>query len=266
MLFVKGFIIGLGKIMPGVSGALLAINFGIYEKLLDTLTNFFSNWKNNLKFLLVICSGGLLAIVFGSKLLLYLFDSYKFITMLFFIGLIAGGIYNFSKEITYSWKELVLLLLVIGIFLLLNFYSFTNNSLISKNNSLIFFLGGFIEVFASIVPGISATSLLMMMGIYNTILKMIANVYNFNFVINHLNLYFCYGLGIIVSFIINIYLINYLIKKYHNTSYTIVLGLSLASIIYLIFITFKLKFNLIELLIGIMLFLVGVLFANLLNK
>ena len=85
--------------MPGVSGALLAINFGIYEKLLDTLTNFFDDWKNNLKFLLFLGSGGLLAIIFGSKFLLYLFNNYRFITMMFFVGLIIGGSYKFAKGI-----------------------------------------------------------------------------------------------------------------------------------------------------------------------
>ena len=101
MLIIKGFIIGLGKIMPGVSGAMLAINFSIYEKLLDALTNFFNDWKNNLKFLILLGIGGILAIVFGSKFLLYLFDNYKFMTMMFFIGLIMGGSYNFSKKIQY---------------------------------------------------------------------------------------------------------------------------------------------------------------------
>ena len=239
MHFLQGFIIGLGKIMPGVSGALLAINFGIYERLLDSLTNFFSDWKSNLKFLLLIGSGGVLAIIFGSKLLLYLFNSYRFITMMFFI---------------------------IFIFLLLDICSFSNYILLSKNNTLIFFIGGFIEIFASIVPGISATSLLMMLGIYKIILEMIANVYNFSYVLNHINLYLSYGLGMIVSFIINIYLINYLIKKYRSISYIVILGLSIASIIYLVIVTFKLKFTLIELIIGIMLFSVGMLLANLLSN
>ena len=266
MHFLQGFIIGLGKIMPGVSGALLAINFGIYERLLDSLTNFFSDWKSNLKFLLLIGSSGVLAIIFGSKLLLYLFNSYRFITMMFFIGLIVGGSYNFAIKIKYSWKKLILLILVIFIFLLLDICSFSNYILLSKNNTLIFFIGGFIEIFASIVPGISATSLLMMLGIYKIILEMIANVYNFSYVLNHINLYLSYGLGMIVSFIINIYLINYLIKKYRSISYIVILGLSIASIIYLVIVTFKLKFTLIELIIGIMLFSVGMLLANLLSN
>ena len=55
LLFMKGFVVGIGKIIPGVSGAMLAINFKVYEKLLDAVTNFFGNWKDNLIFLLKFC-------------------------------------------------------------------------------------------------------------------------------------------------------------------------------------------------------------------
>ena len=52
-LFLKGLIIGIGKIIPGVSGAMLAINFNVYEMAIEAVSNFFYDWKNNLKFLLV---------------------------------------------------------------------------------------------------------------------------------------------------------------------------------------------------------------------
>ena len=54
LLFLKGFIIGIGKIIPGVSGALLAINFHVYERLINAITHFFDGKKENFKFLLII--------------------------------------------------------------------------------------------------------------------------------------------------------------------------------------------------------------------
>ena len=63
LLFIKGLIIGIGKIIPGVSGALLAINFHIYEKLINAITHFFDSKKENFKFLLIVCSGIFLAII-----------------------------------------------------------------------------------------------------------------------------------------------------------------------------------------------------------
>ena len=68
ILFFKGFIIGIAKIIPGVSGAMLAVSFGIYDKLINAITNFFDNKKFNFKFLLILGSSIILAIVLFSSL------------------------------------------------------------------------------------------------------------------------------------------------------------------------------------------------------
>ena len=264
MLIIKGFIIGLGKIIPGVSGAILATNFGLYEKILDALTNFFSNWKQNAKFLLSIGVGAIIAIIIGSKLLLYLFSYYKFVTMMFFIGLIINGIFIFGKQLHYNLKEFLFIGITIIVISLINF---SNNVIINNLNvNLVFLIGGFIEIFASIIPGISGTSLLMILGIYDQILKMISSINDFNYVMSNSNLYISYGIGMIISFVINIYLVNYFLKKYRDISYQIILGLAIASIIYLVVITFKIPFTLFELLMGLCFLLFGMSIANLLAK
>ena len=67
LLFIKGIIVGIGKIMPGVSGAMLAINLNVYEKLINAITSFFDDVRDNFKFLLIFGIGILLSIIFGSK-------------------------------------------------------------------------------------------------------------------------------------------------------------------------------------------------------
>ena len=268
MLFIKGFIVGIGKIIPGVSGAMLAINFKVYERLLDSITNFWNNPKENIKFLIIFCSGLLLSIVLCSNIMLYLFNNYKFITMMFFIGLIIGGTYNFSQTIKFSRYSIISMLFITVIVLFISLNSF-NNSYIFKNSfidNIIFFIGGIIEIFASIVPGISATSLFMMIGIYNHILKMISSIFNFNYVIKNIDIYLSYGIGMFLSFIIGVHLIDYLLKKYHNQSYHIILSLSIASIIFLLVMTFKIKITIIEFIIGIMLLVLGLLLSCILDK
>ena len=264
LLFVKSFIVGIGKIIPGVSGAMLAINFGIYEKLLDSLTNFFSNWKDNLKLIITFCMGLFLAIILCSGIVLYLLNNYKFITMMFFLGLIIGGTYNFSKNIRYNIKNILLISIIIISFLVLSIYDYIFYN--SFKNSMMFFLGGFIEIFASIVPGISGTSLLMMIGIYDDVLNMISSILDYGYVINNINIYISYGLGMFISFVINIYLIKYLINRYKNNSYSVILGLSIASIIYLISITFNINISIIEIIVGIMFLIVGLLISSILDK
>ena len=106
----------------------------------------------------------------------------------------------------------------------------------------------------------------MMMGIYDHILKMISLIFNFYYVSNNINLYLSYGLGMLLSFIINIYLINYLLKKYRNISYMAILSLSLGSIIFLIVMTFSIKIEIIEFIIGIMLLVIGLLISCILDK
>lgn len=268
LLFLKGFIIGIGKIIPGVSGAMLAINFNVYERVIDTLTNFSSDWKKNLSFLLKLGFGIILSIILCSNIVIYLLNNHKFITMMFFIGLILGGTYNFSHKIKYQSKGIYLLIITMAIFIFLSIGNINNNYLITNTfwDNIIFFIGGFIEIAASIIPGISGTALHMILGIYDDILKMISMIYDFSYVLEHINLYLSYGLGMLLSLIMNLYLINYLIKKYRNTAYLIILGLSLSSIIFLFIITFSVHFSIMEFILGIMLLFIGLLISCILQK
>ena len=178
MLFIKGFIVGIGKIIPGVSGAMLALNFHIYDKLIESITSFFNNPKENSKYLLIFGTGVLTSIIFFSNIILFLLINYRFITMIFFLGLITGGTYNYSKSITLNIKTIIIsIFLFTSISLIHPLYELNNHEL----NNILFFFGGIIEMFSSIVPGISGTSLLMIIGIYDKVLLMISNIYNDNY-------------------------------------------------------------------------------------
>lgn len=268
MLLIKGFLVGLGKIIPGVSGALLAINFNIYEKLINSLTNFFDDWKNNLRFLLLFGVGAISAIVFCSNIILYLLNNYKFITLMFFVGLILGGVYNFSKNISFNAKKIFVILGIVGIFLFVSIYSFNNKYILNNSfmDNIVFFIGGITEIFASIVPGISGTSLMMMMGIYEYILKMMALIFDYNYVLDNINIYISYGIGMFLSFIINTYLISYFLKRYRNQSNVVIFGLSLSSIVFLIITLFQIRISIIEFILGIMLLVIGIVIACIMDK
>ena len=258
-LFIKSFIIGIAKIIPGVSGAMLAVNFSIYDKLIDSITNFFGNKKENMKFLLIFGSGVILAISLFSNIVRYFINNYYLITMLFFISLILGGTYKFSKNIKYSLKNVVIILFVIIFVMFISLFNFNNNYEISGNyfDYIMFFIGGIIEIFSSIVPGISGTALMMMIGIYDNILMLFSNIFNISFILDNFMLYISYGIGMFLSFIVFSLGISYLLKKYRSLFDTIVLGLSISSILLLLFMAFKDGFEIIHLIIGIMLFFVG---------
>lgn len=267
-LFLKGFIIGIAKVIPGVSGAMIAVSFGIYDRLINAVTNFFDNKKDNFKFLLIVGSGILLSIVFFSNVIRYFIGNYYLITMMLFIGLIVGGTYNYSKNIDFNVKNIVIIIFVILFMLLISLGNVSNTYDMNGNflDYVMFFIGGIIEIFSSIVPGISGTALFMLMGMYDNILMLFSNMLDFSFVMDNIMLYVSYGIGMGISFIVFSILISYLLKKYRKLFDTIVLGLSISSILLLIVMAFNNSFEFIDLLFGIVMFFVGVVISYLFDK
>ena len=156
----------------------------------------------------------------------------------------------------------VLLVLSVSVFNVDNSYVIQNNYL----DYIMFFVGGVIEIISSIVPGISGTALFMLLGIYDNILMLFGNIFNLSFVIDNIMIYISYGIGMGLSFIVCALVISYLLKKYRNLFDTIVLGLSISSIILLIMMIFNNGFVFIDLVIGIVLFFVGIVISYLLDK
>ena len=267
-LFLKGLLIGIAKIIPGVSGAMIAVNFGVYDKLIDAITNFFNDKRNNFKFLFIIGIGILFGIVGFSNIVRYFIDNYYMPVMMLFIGLIVGGTLSYSKNIKFSLKNILIILLIVLLIMIISFGNISSNYVITGTSMdyLMFFIGGVIEIFSSIVPGISGTALFMLIGIYDSILMIIGNVLNLSFVINNIGIYISYGIGMFVSFIVFSLLISYIIKKYRSLFDTIVFGLSISSILLLIIMVFNSSFLFLDLVVGVVLFFVGVIISYLFDK
>ena len=92
ILVIKGFIMGISNIIPGVSGGTLALILGIYEKFIGAISHFFSNIKENICFLIPIAIGMILAIVSLSRVIDYSYNHFPIPTTLFFVGLVLGGV------------------------------------------------------------------------------------------------------------------------------------------------------------------------------
>lgn len=268
ILFIKGFIIGIGKIIPGVSGALLAINFKVYERAIEAVVNFFDDWKKNLLFITKLGSGIILSIVLCSNGIIYLLNNYRFITMMFFVGLICGGTYNYATGIKCNYSDVLFMILFIVMLFIISYGNIFNSYEITHGfmDNVVFFIGGVIEVMSSIIPGISGTAIHLILGIYDSILMMISKIFDFQYVIMNINLYISYGIGMMVSFIICMIVINYLLKRYPVIFSKIILGLCIYSILMLVIFTFSLKITILNFVLGIMLLIVGLLIGCLLDK
>lgn len=260
MLFIKGLIIGIGKVMPGVSGALLAINFKVYDRIVESLVNFFSDWKRNLRFLLELGLGIIIAIILFSNGIRYLLNNYNFLMMMLFMGLIGGGSYNYIRRVSYERREYKYILFIVGLLIGVSFMGQMDSYIISNsfNDNIMFFLGGVIEVFTSIIPGISGTAIMMIIGIYDVVLMIVGKIYDISYVINNINIYISYGLGIIISFILGTLLINYLLKKRKRLMEIMIGSFSIYSILMMGVMTFSKRASVIEIILGIMLVIVGI--------
>ena len=235
-LILKGFIVGIGKIIPGVSGSMLAITLGIYEDIIKAITNFFSNIKANSKLLINFGLGVILAIILFSNLILFMLKNYYAEVMNLFLGLIIGTLMPFIKSIKFSSKNIFIFI----IFFLLTLYltTFSPNTPFIFKGTIINYLYtsflGMIDAFTSIVPGISGTAIYMTLGSYEYVLSILGNPFSFPFII--------YGIGLIIGIILVSYLINYLFKRWKDESYMCFFALMLGSIS-LLFLSLKDYFN-----------------------
>ncbi len=262
ILFFKGFIVGLGKIIPGVSGSLLAFSLGIYEKAIDAINNFFSDIKENILFLGKIGLGVVLAILLCSKLIIFLLNHYYLYTIIFFIGLIGGTVPYILKKVKINKiKDISYILISVLIVVLIGM--FKNDSNFNPTNNLLSYVYiifiGFLDAATMIIPGISGTATYMMLGCYEFVLNIFSNPFE-NIIFSIL-----FGSGLLLGIFLVSKFIAYMLKNHYQKIYLLIIGFSLSSIFYLFLDIYKyisyssLIYCSILLLIG---FLIGIKLGN----
>lgn len=256
-LIIKGFIIGLGKIIPGVSGAVLAMMLNVYEPALIAIANIKTNFYKNIKYLAMLGIGIIFAIIIGSKALIFFLDKFYIQTMFIFIGIMLAGISPITKELNLSGiKEKIIIIFVAILFIyisLIQVNSLTNNN----SNILIYFFSGILDAFSSIVPGVSGTVLLMIVGTYNNILESFANALNISLLFNNLFILVPFFIGVLIGGYFISKLITFLFKKYRNITYCCILGLIIGSLIILILNIDIFKFNIFTIFISVILAIIS---------
>ena len=260
ILILKGIIIGAGKIIPGVSGGMLAITLNVYDRGIKAISEFFKDIKNNIKFLFTIGIGILISILLISKVIKYTLDSYYLPTMLLFIGMIIGGIPPIVKEAK-SEKSIKNIIIMIIPFVLIFLLSITSNIFsngISKEpNFLPLILIGIIDAITMIIPGISGTEILMMLGYYDMIFTSFSNLTDFNLLSYNLSIIIPFGIGMILGVIALSKIINYLLDNHKISTYYAIIGFAISSVLLLLGETLKNNYALSEILISLVLLIIG---------
>ena len=264
LLIVKGFILGIANIIPGVSGGTLAMTMGIYEDIIKSISSILKTPKKSLKLLLHLGMGGVLSILILSKLLNYTLTNYAFATTLFFIGLIVGGfplLLKKAKGHKVSLGYLLSFLSTTSLVIILRLLQTSENTVSLNNISLftmiILLLVGMLAASTMVIPGVSGSFVLMLIGFYKPILNTISNITKFNLLGHNLLILVPFGIGVLLGIVLTAKLIEYLLKKYEIYTYYGIYGFILASILVLILNVYNKATGIPEVVVGILLVLLG---------
>ena len=242
---LKGFVLGLSMVFPGISGGTMAFIMGIYEKLIKEISNFkiehvkklalcFSFNKAQIKsnlsflknswdwsFLIPLMLGALLALILFIKWADFLINKYflEFYSVIF--GLILGTVlFTFQK----AQKNKIFFLFFLGSFFL-NFILFSYGfefSYFKDSPAFIFLPVGFLLSIALIVPGLSGSYLLLILGLYEQTIGILKNLEFF--------VIFIFIIGMAFGFVLTAKLMQKMLDKYFNQSVAVILGLMLGSL------------------------------------
>ena len=237
ILILKGFSMGAANVIPGVSGGTIALITGIYEELIDSLKSFniqalkllfrgeFKTFFShiNFKFLFSVFFGTALSIVSLAKVLEYFFKQNEQMVWSFFFGLIIASIYYVAKMIN-SWNISSIVFLLIGITFATSLAFI--KPLSENSSSYYLFICGIVSVASMILPGLSGSYVLILMGNYHLIM-----LHSVSDPFSNLNILFPVILGSIIGFLTLSHSISYVLKKHYDSTISLLTGFIVGSLL-----------------------------------
>ncbi|WP_394525837.1 DUF368 domain-containing protein [Lacrimispora sp. JR3] len=290
---LKGVIIGVANILPGISGGMLAITMGVYDKIIHAVNRIFKEPVKSLRILLPYGIGAVAGIIFLSLVFEYLFHTYPLQTKLSFLGLIAGGLpalfrKSFSKEQTDRKKGILTTVTTCVLVVLITFVAETAIASGKSGGTMdlatgaaylssgkfwfitLFFIG-LVAAATMIVPGVSGSMIMMMLGFYEPILQAnnacirALSVMDFSTLLFNVVVLAPYFAGMAVGVFLFARAVEQLLTRHECQMYRIVIGLVLSSPIVILWDVPWKSVALYELMGGIALALLGYVAADLLG-
>jgi putative membrane protein len=277
---IKGILIGVANIIPGVSGGTMMVSMGVYEKIIGVVNNLFKDIKKSILTLLPLGIGMLLGVAVFSFVIPWCLEVYPFPTSFCFIGLILGGvpaIIKPAKESLYKEGKSVaaphiiafacLFALAVGMAAMndtqTNFASFDLNI----GFMIIMFLVGVVSAATMVIPGVSGSLVLMILGVYAGIMSSISGFISAVFAFDWAQIFYYvgilapFGIGVIVGIFAVAKLIEWLFAKFPSITYCGILGLIIASPIAIVIKMGRNNINPITIIVGIVLLVLGTWFT-----
>lgn len=274
---LKGAVIGVANIIPGVSGGTMAVTLGIYDKLIHAVTHIIKEFKESMKVIIPIVVGAVIGIGGLSFVIKFLFANFPVQTNFLFIGLIIGGLPIILNRLKATGKKVnagnavaavVFFVVVVGMASIGEAEGNAADVTLNFVNILKLFVVGVIASGTMIIPGVSGSMVLMIMGYYNTIIDTItlfiksALSFDVPGVMQGVGVLMPFGIGILVGIAVIAKLIELVFDKAPNYAYCAILGLIIASPIAIIMLSDLAAYNVISVLTGVVTFAVGFLIAR----
>ncbi|ALX49164.1 DUF368 domain-containing protein [Lentibacillus amyloliquefaciens] len=226
----RGLLMGASDVIPGVSGGTIAVLLGIYERLIAAINGFMSkDWKKQLGFLIPLGIGILTAIFLLSNVIEWLFDNYPGPTKFFFLGLILGVLpYLFHKaDAKNKFRAKHIILLVIGAVIVgsMAFLQASEGPVIENittSTYIMLFFSGFIASSALVLPGISGSLMLMIMGVFTTVIGAVSNL--------QLDIIAVVGVGIVLGIVFMSKIVNFFLNNYYTGTFAVIIGMVIGSV------------------------------------
>ncbi len=245
---IKGMFVGVANIIPGVSGGTMAITFGIYDKIISSITGLFKSFKKSVKTLLPIAIGMVIGIAGFAYLLPILLEKQPFCTSAAFTGLIIGGIPMIIKSLKEGWAKdtkkslpinVIVFIILFAISLIMPFLNGESESgmlLTADAPTLIkvFFLG-MIAAATMVIPGVSGSLVLMILGYYFGILTAVKNCLeglknlDWGVILDNALVLAPFAIGCVVGIFFVSKLIEWLFNHYSSATFSGILGLIVTS-------------------------------------
>lgn len=248
MDIIKGMLIGIANIIPGVSGGTMAVSLGIYDKLISSVSNLLTDWKRSLVTLLPIIIGCGIGIVGFTYAIEYLLNHHTFVTCMAFVGLILGGIPTLVSSLKKELKKnssrigisgIVAFLVLFAVAVLFPMMNAEDEVLktfsVTPGTVTALFFVGVIASATMVIPGVSGSLVMMILGYYYGIINTIKSfldslkVFDMAGLIHGFALLMPFGIGVLLGIFLIAKLITFLFNKFGIQTYCAILGLIAAS-------------------------------------
>lgn len=247
-IILCGMGMGAANVVPGLSGGTIAVITNKYERLVKAVGDLIPNIKNkrwddlkeDLKFLVPYLLGIIIGILIFAVILSFFFEKYVVATCFSFMGLILGTLPQLFKEANEKEKPKVpafiaffvtlVFSLVLAYFKIFGNMEQMESIDISILSVLLFLLFGFVAAGTMIIPGISGSLVLMLMGGYKIVLSSVASIFDFSVFWYNVGILFPFAIGVVIGFFVFSFVISKLLEKFYVTSYYAILGFCIGSV------------------------------------